>query len=202
MRSPAPPRAPAASRAPPGWRSPPVWASRNRSASEPVRLLDDLPVGILVEDLAAAELVHITAAVVQLLAILALDGHRPHRHRAGAAHEDVDVVPPHVGNDLETIGQNAPDRFLAVHAAAYRFGPARHQKRTILSEEGHDPVDVAAVEGSVDLLQQRERRARDGLRLNGIVGRRHRALLGAPHVSRAWTVVNANIARGSAGGKR
>src|SRR6185503_18407291 len=77
-----------------GQFSPRACCSRSRS-SEPLALLHDLPVRVLVEDLVAAELVDVAAAVVELLAVGALAGHHPHAHRAVAGDEHVDVIPAH-----------------------------------------------------------------------------------------------------------
>src|SRR5215813_10558140 len=83
---------------------------------QPISLLDELPVGVLVEDLVAAKLVDVAPAVIQALAVLALAGDHPDGHGPVAADEGVDMIPAHVGNDLEAIGEDAADGVLAVHA--------------------------------------------------------------------------------------
>src|SRR5215467_15438896 len=82
--------------------------------SEAVPVLHQFPVGVLVEYLVAAKLVEVAAAVVQLLAVDAGTGHHPHRDSAVAGDERVDVVPTHVGDDVEPIAEHLPDRRLAV----------------------------------------------------------------------------------------
>src|SRR5882762_3685371 len=144
---------------------PPAQAGRLRVARrdlEPAVLLDPLPVGVLVEDLVPAKRVDVTPLVVEQLAVRALAGHHPHRDRAIAGHEVIDVVPAHAADDLEAVGQDFPDRRLAVDATPARLGAAGHQEGRVLREEAQDPVHVAAVEGGVDLHQQVDAGARGG----------------------------------------
>src|SRR5581483_1496544 len=73
---------------------------------EPLALLDELPVRVLVEDLVAAELVEIAAPVVEPLAVGAGAGDHPYGHRPRSRDELVDVIPAHVGDDLEAVGED------------------------------------------------------------------------------------------------
>src|SRR5262249_4874019 len=141
----------------------PCWSMNRSRASmsallglQPVALLDQLPVGVLVEDLVAAELVDVAALVVEHLAVGAPPGDDPHRHRAVAGDPVVDVVPPHAADHREAVGEDAPDRLLAAHAPAARLRSAGHQEGRVVVEEAHDALDVAGVERRVDLEHQLE----------------------------------------------
>ena len=67
---------------------------------EMVRLLDELPVRVLVENLVATELVNVAASVIEDLAVGAATGDPPHRDRAWAGDDPVDVVPAQVADEL------------------------------------------------------------------------------------------------------
>src|SRR5215467_13347785 len=127
--------------------------SSSPSFLEPVLVLDDLPVGIFVEDALAAKLVDVAALVVELLAVRAGTRDHPDRHCAASRHEVLDVIPAHVADDLEAIGEHLPDGRLAMHAPAGGLGTAGHEKGGVVLKEAHDAVYVAVVEGRVDLEQ-------------------------------------------------
>src|SRR5215510_14241521 len=93
--------------------------------SQTILVLDDLPVGVLGADLAAAEGVDVAALIVKILAVGALALHRPYRDRPVAGEDVLLVVPAHVGNHLEAVGQGLADGLLALERAADRLGPAR-----------------------------------------------------------------------------
>src|SRR5262249_55159505 len=81
---------------------------------ESVLVLDDLPVGVLVEDALAANLVDAPPLVVDLPPARAGARDHPHRPRALARHEVLDVIPAHVADDLEAIREHFPDGRLSV----------------------------------------------------------------------------------------
>src|SRR5262249_56085881 len=66
----------------------------------------------------------------------------------------LDVIPAHVADDLEAIGEHLADGRLAVHAPAGGLGTAGHEEGRVVLEEACDAVHVAGVEGRVDLEQQ------------------------------------------------
>src|SRR5437016_12078143 len=85
---------------------------------EPGLVLDDLPEGVLVDDLVALEAVDVAALVVQFLAVAAPAAHGPQRHRPVAGQDVVLALPAHVGDLLEAVAQCLPDRRLAAQGAA------------------------------------------------------------------------------------
>src|SRR5262249_42077090 len=134
--------------------------ARASTTSEPVALLDQFPVGVLVQDLVAAKLVEVAAAIVELLAVRAGAGHHPHRDGAGARDERVHVVPAHISDDAEAVGEYLAHGGLAAHTAPFRLRSPRHQEGAVLGEKRHDAVDIAAVERRIDLLHELGRRPR------------------------------------------
>src|SRR5579883_404178 len=124
------------------------------ATSEPILVLDDLPVSVFGADLAAAERVDVAALVVQVLAGAALTPHRPHRDRAIAGEDVLLVVPTHVGNHLEAIRERLADHLAPFERAADRLRPTRQPEGGVFGEERGDAVDVAAVEGSGNRLHQ------------------------------------------------
>src|SRR5258706_15634623 len=110
-----------------GRAAPPAGAGSVTPESDlqPVLALDHLPVGVLLENLAGAEFVEVAALVIERLAVGARALDRPDRHRA-VAHQDVFLVlPAHVGDLLEAVGQRLTNRRLAGGRAADRLRPAR-----------------------------------------------------------------------------
>ena len=71
---------------------------------------------------------------------------------------------------LKRSARTWPIASLPVDAPAARLGPAGHEKRRVVGEEARDAVDVAGVEGGVDLQHHLHRRAGGG-------GSRHGRLL-------------------------
>src|SRR5262247_2863304 len=80
---------------------------------QPILLLHQLPVRILVQNFVAAELIDVAAAIVEPLAVGAGAGDHPHADGAVAADERVNVVPTHVADDLEPVGEHFADGGLA-----------------------------------------------------------------------------------------
>src|SRR5215510_7978702 len=130
-----------------------VWSSER--GEREWRGLCSEAVPVLREYLVAAKLVEVAAAVVQLLAVDAGTGHHLHRDSAVAGDEGVDVVPAHVGDDAEPIAEHLPGSRLAVHSPPFGLRPSCHQERAVVCEERHDPVNIAAIEGLVDLFHER-----------------------------------------------
>src|SRR5262249_42267123 len=103
--------------------------------SQPVLVFDDLPVGVLGADLAAAEGVDVATLVVQVLAVAALAAHGPHRDRAVAGIDVLFVIPAHVGNDLEASSERLADGLAPTQRAADWLGSARQPEGRVLGEE-------------------------------------------------------------------
>src|SRR6267142_309979 len=119
---------------------------RGLGPSEPGLVLDDLPEGVLVDDLVALKAIDVAALVVQLLAVAALAAHGPDRNRPVACQDVFLVLPAHVGDLPKAVGEGLADRRLAFQGAADRLGPARQAERRILRETSDDPLDIATIE--------------------------------------------------------
>src|SRR5437016_4663450 len=117
---------------------------------EPGLVLDYLPEGVLVDDLVALEAVDVAALVVQLLAIAALTAHGPQRDRPVPCQDIFLILPAHVGDLPEAVGEGLPDRRLALQRAADRLGSARQAERRIVREAIGNPLNIATVEGRRD----------------------------------------------------
>src|SRR5204862_5833564 len=88
---------------------------------QPLFVLDDLPEGVLVDDLVALEAVDVAALVIQFLAVRAFAAHNPQRHRVIAGQDIVLALPAHVGDLLEAIAERLADRRLALQRAPHRL---------------------------------------------------------------------------------
>ena len=120
-------------------------------------LADILPVGVLLGDVAVAELPEVAARVGEGLAANRRAAHHPLGQRlVGAADPVLHLLPPHVGDLMVAAAQDLADLLLAAAAAAFgRVGAARHQPFAVLHEVRQDRVDVMAVEAVLDRVEQR-----------------------------------------------
>src|ERR1051325_3999622 len=121
---------------------------------QPVLVLDDLPECVLVDDLVALEAVDVAALVIEVLAVGALAAHRPYRDRPIAGQDVVLVLPAHIGDLLEAVGERLSYRRLALQGAPDRFRPARQAKHPVFGKALDDALDIAAVERRRDLPHQ------------------------------------------------
>src|ERR1051326_979641 len=121
---------------------------------QPVLVLDDLPECVFVDDLVALKSVDVAALVIEVLAIGAPAAHGPYRDRAIPGENVVLVLPAHIGDLLEAVGERLPYRRLAFQGAPDRFRPARQAKHPVLGKALDDALDIAAVERRRDLPHQ------------------------------------------------
>src|SRR6266702_7656102 len=142
---------------PPPHPSPLRPRGRRGSSLQPVLVLDDLPECVFVDDLVAFEAVDVAALVIQLLAVAALAAHGPQRDRPVTGQDVFLILPAHVGDLPEPVGEGLADCRLALQRAPDRLGPARQAERRILREAIDDALDIAAVERGRDRSHQFDR---------------------------------------------
>src|SRR5215467_466214 len=110
-------------------------------------LLDDLPIRIFVHDPIAAERPEVASPHDERRAV---DGGASERPRGGAALPGDKIavtLVADVGNTREARSETLADCLLALETATPGLGAARRVEGAVVSEQGHDRVEVVLVEG-------------------------------------------------------
>src|SRR3954454_1104829 len=119
---------------------------------QPILVFDDFPERVLMDDLVVGiESVDIAALIIQILTVGPFAAYRPQRDGAVAGEDVLLVLPAHVGDLLEAIGERPEDRRLAPERAADRLRAARQAEHTVFGEAIDNARNIAAVEGGRNL---------------------------------------------------
>src|SRR5574338_1028641 len=133
-----------------------TWCINARSrAAKPGsgRWLDDLPEGVLLDDQPVAEGPQVAAADLEAHAIGGGAGQGPLGSAAVAGDEVIVLAVVHVRDAGEAGGQALAHGGLALEPPAGRGGGARREGDGVIGEEGHDRVQVVAIERVEDCLE-------------------------------------------------
>src|SRR5215471_19150475 len=93
-----------------------------RATLQPVLVFDDLPERVLLDDLVAVEVVDVATLVVEVFSVRPLAAHGPQRNAAVASEDIFVVIPAHIRDLLEAVGERRADCGLTAQRPADRLG--------------------------------------------------------------------------------